>query len=86
MRVYICIVINQVALGWGLSNGASVIVKSFNPSRMKENIEALDLELDGYDIQNIQMMEERKIMRGEFFANETTSPYRTIQDLWDGEI
>lgn len=77
---------NQVALGWGLSNGASVIVKSFNPRRMKENIEAVEIELDGYDLQKIQMMEERKILRGEFFANETTSPYKTIQELWDGEI
>lgn len=75
-----------MALGWGISNGASVIVKSFNPRRMKENIKALYLQLDEYDFHNIEMMEERKIMRGEFFANETTSPYRTIEDLWDGEI
>ncbi|CAL5366918.1 unnamed protein product [Camellia sinensis] len=76
----------QVALGWGLSKGASVIVKSFNKERMKENMGALDLRLDDHDLLNIEMMEERKIMRGEFLVNQTTSPYKTIQDLWDDEI
>ncbi|XP_028105621.1 NADPH-dependent aldo-keto reductase, chloroplastic-like isoform X2 [Camellia sinensis] len=78
--------LNQVALRWGLSKGASVIVKSFNEERMKENMGALDLRLDDHDLLNIEKMEERKIMRGEFLVNQTTSPYKTIQDLWDGEI
>lgn len=76
----------QVALQWGMSRGASVIVKSFNPNRMRENMGALDLELDDQDLLQMDQLEERKIMRGEFLVNETTSPYRTIQDLWDGEI
>ncbi|XP_027103969.1 NADPH-dependent aldo-keto reductase, chloroplastic-like [Coffea arabica] len=76
----------QVALAWGMSKGSSVIVKSFNQRRMKENIGALHLALDDSDTLKIQKMEEWKIMRGDFFTNETTSPYRTIQDLWDDEI
>jgi hypothetical protein len=27
-----------------------------------------------------------KIMRGEFHVNQTTSPYKTIEELWDDEI
>ncbi|GFZ15187.1 NAD(P)-linked oxidoreductase superfamily protein [Actinidia rufa] len=76
----------QVALRWGLSKGSSVIAKSFNKGRMKENIGAVDLRLDDCDLCDIERMEEWKIMRGEFFVNETTSPYRTIEDLWDDEI
>lgn len=76
----------KVALKWGLSNGASVIVKSFNEERLKENIGALDLKLDDQDIIKIDKLEERKIMRGEFLVNQTTSPYKTIQQLWDDEI
>ncbi|XP_016511035.1 NADPH-dependent aldo-keto reductase, chloroplastic-like [Nicotiana tabacum] len=76
----------QVALGWGLSQGSSVIVKSFNPRRMKENIGALDLTLDDWDLLEIEKMEERKIMRAEYLANDTTSPYKTIEELWDDEI
>lgn len=61
-------------------------MKSFNKYRMKENMRALDLRLDDRDLLDIERMEERKIMRGEFLVNETTSPYKTIQDLWDDEI
>ncbi|GLU20912.1 hypothetical protein SLE2022_370880 [Rubroshorea leprosula] len=76
----------QVALKWGLSNGASVIVKSFKQERLKENISSINLKLDEQDLLEIDKLEERKIMRGEFLVNNTTSPYKTIEDLWDDEI
>lgn len=76
----------KVALQWGLLKGSSVIVKSFNEDRLRENFGALDLKLDGEDCLEIEKLEEKKILRGEYFVNDTTSPYKTIQDLWDGEI
>lgn len=63
-----------------------MIVKSFNTNRMRENMGALNVELDGEDLLQIDRLEERKIMRGEFLVNQTSSPYKSIQDLWDGEI
>lgn len=71
---------------WGLLKGSSVIVKSFNDERMEENIGSYDLNLDDEDMLEIEKMEEMKIMRGEFHVNETTSPYKTIEELWDDEI
>ncbi|KAJ6946574.1 aldo-keto reductase family 4 member C9 isoform X2 [Populus alba x Populus x berolinensis] len=76
----------QVALQWGLSKGSSMIVKSFNQKRLKENMEALNVKLDAQDLTDIEKLEEWKIMRGEFLVNDSTSPYKTIEDLWDGEI
>ncbi|KAL3647494.1 hypothetical protein CASFOL_008462 [Castilleja foliolosa] len=76
----------QVALRWGMSKGSSVIVKSFNEERLKENMGALDLNLEANDIAEIEKMEEMKLMRGEVYVNKKTSPYKTIQDLWDYEI
>lgn len=75
-----------MALKWGLSKGSSVIVKSFNEERMRENMESFNLKLDDEDMIQIDNLEEWKIMRGEFLVNQTTSPYKTIQDLWDDEI
>lgn len=63
-----------------------MIVKSFNQNRLKENMEALDLKMDDQDLVDIDKLEERKIMRGDVYVNETTSPYKTIEDLWDDEI
>lgn len=77
----------QVALRWGVSKGSSVIVKSFKQERMKENMAALNLNLEEQDILQIDAnMKETKIMRGECYVNQTSSPYKTIQHLWDDEI
>ncbi|RID76863.1 hypothetical protein BRARA_B03813 [Brassica rapa] len=76
----------QVALRWGMSKGASVIVKSFNGERMRENKRALDIKLDDQDLSFIDQLEEWKIMRGDFLVNQTTSPYKSIKQLWDDEI
>lgn len=76
----------KVALKWGLTKGASVIVKSFNEERMRENMASFNIKLDDEDLLQIDYLQERKIMRGEYLVNETTSPYRTLGDLWDNEI
>ncbi|MBA0735549.1 hypothetical protein Gogos_019388 [Gossypium gossypioides] len=76
----------QVALKWGLTREASVIVKSFNPDRLRENMGSLDLKLDDEDLIEIEQLQERKIMRGDFLLNNTTSPYKTLEELWDYEI
>lgn len=76
----------QVALQWGVSKGASVIPKSFSKDRMEENMGALDLWLDDQDILDIDKLGERKILRGDVYVNQTTSPYKTLEELWDDEI
>ncbi|KAL2920476.1 Non-functional NADPH-dependent codeinone reductase 2 [Bienertia sinuspersici] len=76
----------SVALRWGIQKGASVIVKSFNKDRMRENVGALDITLDDDDMINIEKLVEEKILRGDHLVNKTTSPYRTVEQLWDDEI
>lgn len=63
-----------------------MIVKSFNPDRLRENMGSLDLKLDDEDLIEIEQLQERKIMRGDFLVNNTTSPYKTLEELWDSEI
>ncbi|TYJ99068.1 aldo-keto reductase family 4 member C9-like [Cucumis melo var. makuwa] len=76
----------QVALRWILSMGASAVVKSFNESRLEENMASFALKLDEQDLQEIDKLEEKKMATGEFLVNATTSQYKNIQELWDGEI
>ncbi|KAJ4954977.1 hypothetical protein NE237_011760 [Protea cynaroides] len=73
----------QVALGWGLSKGVSVIVKSFNEGRMKENMKALTLRLDEEDVAEIERFEEKRLLQATFIVNDTTSPYKSLQDVWE---
>ncbi|KAI4383061.1 hypothetical protein MLD38_008942 [Melastoma candidum] len=77
---------SQVALQWGITKGASMVVKSFNEKRMAENFAALDLKLDDGDVSEIDKMEEFKFIRGGIYVGKANSPYKTLQDLWDDEI
>ncbi|GAA2634474.1 aldo/keto reductase [Streptomyces axinellae] len=47
----------QVVLRWHLQLGNVVIPKSATPSRIKENIEVFDFELDGEDVRALQGLE-----------------------------
>lgn len=85
-RLKFCFQIMKVALQWGISKGSSVIVKSFNKDRMKENMGSFDLKLDDKDFLEIDNLEQSKTMRGDFLVNQTTSPYKTLHDLWDEDI
>ncbi|KAL5549782.1 hypothetical protein UlMin_005013 [Ulmus minor] len=75
--------IAQVCLRWAFEQGVSFVAKSFNKERMKENLGIFDWKLSPDELQKID-----KIQRG-YFALEVTAnaaPYKTPQELWDGEI
>ncbi|KAH9311041.1 hypothetical protein KI387_026076 [Taxus chinensis] len=76
----------QVLLRWGLEHGVSVLPKSYTKSRITENYNIFEWSLTGEDREKIRNLPQKKIVRREGLINSTTSPYRTLQDLWDGEI
>ncbi|RLN30302.1 aldo-keto reductase family 4 member C10-like [Panicum miliaceum] len=67
----------QVALRWGIQMGHSVLPKSANEARIKENIDIFD-----WSIPEDLMV---RLLRAEF-AVHPQSGYNTLEDLWDGEI
>ncbi|XP_049349290.1 protein REDOX 2-like [Solanum verrucosum] len=77
--------IAQVALRWIYEQGASVIVKSFNKERMKQNLEMFDWELSTEDNFKIQDIPQKKGYNGEDFTHPN-GPYKSVNDIWDGEI
>uniref|UniRef100_A0A0D6QX86 NADP-dependent oxidoreductase domain-containing protein n=1 Tax=Araucaria cunninghamii TaxID=56994 RepID=A0A0D6QX86_ARACU len=78
--------IAQVVLRWGTEQGVCVLPKSFNKDRITENFQISGWCLDAEDHEQMSKLEQRKILRGEEWVNSTTSPYKTIEELWDGEI
>ncbi|XP_057823245.2 non-functional NADPH-dependent codeinone reductase 2 [Cryptomeria japonica] len=76
----------QVMLRWGLEQGVSVLPKSYNAGRIAENFQVFDWSLTSDDHDKISKLEQKKIQQGELFVNSTTSPYKTLEELWDGEI
>ncbi|XP_057823297.2 NADPH-dependent aldo-keto reductase, chloroplastic isoform X2 [Cryptomeria japonica] len=78
--------VSQVLLRWGLEQGVSVLPKSYNSCRITENYQVFEWSLTEEDHEKISKLPQKKIVRREGLINSTTSPYKTIQDLWDGEI
>ncbi|KAL6641570.1 hypothetical protein ACP70R_019751 [Stipagrostis hirtigluma subsp. patula] len=76
--------VNQVCIRWVYEQGDCVITKSFNESRMRENLDIFDWELTDDDHHKISCLPES---RGnyDFFVHES-GPYRTADEFWDGEI
>ncbi|KAH9331655.1 hypothetical protein KI387_003763, partial [Taxus chinensis] len=75
----------HVLLRWGIEQGVSVPPKSYNRGRISENFPIFDWCLNPEDHDKIGKIEQGKILRGEEFVNGTTSPYKSVQELWDGE-
>ncbi|CAL5339126.1 unnamed protein product [Camellia sinensis] len=75
----------MVCLKWVYEQGVSVLVKSFSEERMKENLHIFDWELSAQDSEMINQISQYKGCAGvEFISDE--GPYKSLQDLWDGEI
>ncbi|MBC6411044.1 MAG: aldo/keto reductase [Ekhidna sp.] len=72
----------QILIIWALERGTSVIPKSTNPKRLKENFEAQKIVLSEHEMAQIAALDEHKrIIDGSFF----TAPKKgyTKETLWD---
>lgn len=72
----------QVLIRWAIQRGTTVIPKSVNPGRMKQNLEAASLTLSDDDMQKIASLEKnaRFIVGG--FWDMPDKGY-TLENLWD---
>lgn len=72
----------QVLIRWSIQRGTSVIPKSVNPGRMKQNLDAASLNLSDDDMQKISSLEKNaRFIIGVFW----TMPDKgyTLENLWD---
>ncbi|KAJ7528671.1 hypothetical protein O6H91_15G013000 [Diphasiastrum complanatum] len=76
----------QIALRWGIQSGVSILPRSFNPNRLAENYSIFNWELIPEDLMEVQKLKQRRTNRCEFFCSAVHGPYKSLQDLWDGEI
>eukprot|EP01018_Ginkgo_biloba_P034605 Gb_04228 [translate_table: standard] len=76
----------QVALRWGLQNGCSVLPKSNSKERIKSNFEVFDWSIPQELADQFSQIEQARLLRGEFFIHETLSVYKSVEDIWDGEL
>ncbi|KAK1662948.1 hypothetical protein QYE76_051107 [Lolium multiflorum] len=75
----------QVALRWGLQMGQSVLPKSSSEARIQENFDIFSWSIPEDLMSAFSEIEQAKLLRGEFAVHHL-SVYKTLEDLWDGEI
>lgn len=76
----------QVALRWGIQSGHSVLPKSVNESRIKENLRLFDWTIPPELFLKLSDIHQQRLLRGDFAIHESCSPYKSLEELWDGEI
>ncbi|RWV87611.1 hypothetical protein BHE74_00004479 [Ensete ventricosum] len=83
-----CDVLKDIAAAKGKSfaqQGDCVLAKSFNEKRMVENLDILDWELNEEEKRKISEIPQRKGCQGLEFVSDD-GPYKSVEELWDGEI
>ncbi|MEM9834405.1 MAG: aldo/keto reductase [Bacteroidota bacterium] len=72
----------QVLLSWGIERGTSVIPKSVNPERIKQNLESANVSLSEDDMQQIAQLDKHsRYIDGALWIHEGNS--YTMENLWD---
>ncbi|KAI3961886.1 hypothetical protein MKW98_022091 [Papaver atlanticum] len=77
----------QVLVKWGLQRGTSVIPKSTNNERIKENLQVFGWEIPDQDFNILcSISDQKRVLDGEeLFVNSSEGPYKSAQELWDNE-
>ncbi|KAL3640668.1 NADPH-dependent aldo-keto reductase, chloroplastic [Castilleja foliolosa] len=76
----------QVAVRWGLQMGHSVLPKSTNENRIKENFDVFDWCIPEELCAKFPEIEQVRLITGSSFVHETFGSYKTIEEIWDGDV
>ncbi|KAG9444800.1 hypothetical protein H6P81_016140 [Aristolochia fimbriata] len=77
----------QVCLRWVYEQKVSLLVKSFNKERLKENLEIFDWELSEEELQKIEHLPQHRSVSGASLnLISENGHYKSLPELWDDDI
>ena len=75
----------QMLEKWRLhQQGVSIVVRSFNKERMKENLQIFDWELGDDELAKIGQIPQRRGFSGQSFVHHD-GPYKSLEELWNDD-
>ncbi|GMI87807.1 hypothetical protein like AT1G59960 [Hibiscus trionum] len=77
--------IAQICGRWAYEVGVSMVVKSFNGKRMKQNLDIFRWSLSEDEVKKMNGISQSRHHRGDYFISKQ-GPYKTLEEFWDGEI
>lgn len=75
----------QVALRWGLQKGHSVLPKSTSERRIRENFDVFDWSIPDELFAKFDEIKQQRLLKAEFFIGKD-GLYKSVEELWDGEV
>ncbi|KAL6998359.1 NADPH-dependent aldo-keto reductase, chloroplastic [Sarracenia purpurea var. burkii] len=72
----------QVALRWGLQMGHSVLPKSTNEARIKQNFDVFDWSIPDELFAKFSEIKQTRLVVGDWYIHETYGEYRKPEDIW----
>ena len=75
----------QIALRWAYEQGVIIVTKSHNKERLKQNLEIFEWGLSEEESMKIAALPQRRAGLGHMFISDT-GPFKSVEDIWDGEL
>ena len=72
----------QVCLRWVYEQGATLVPRSYNKERLKQNLDIFDWQLTEDDVHKISQIRQKKLIVSIFHASDP----KLLDELWDGEL
>ncbi|XP_056689528.1 NADPH-dependent aldo-keto reductase, chloroplastic [Spinacia oleracea] len=76
----------QVALRWGLQMGHSVLPKTSNESRLKENMDVFSWSIPDNLLCKFSEIKQEKFEKAVYLVHEASAGYKTLEELWDEQV
>ncbi|CAO2820209.1 unnamed protein product [Amaranthus hypochondriacus] len=76
----------QVALRWGLQQGHSVLPKTSNEERLKNNLDIFNWFIPENLLCKFSEISQQKFIKAPDFVHEASAGYKTLEELWDEQV
>ncbi|KAH9626741.1 hypothetical protein KSS87_022055 [Heliosperma pusillum] len=76
----------KIALRWSIQMGHSILTITSREEMLKENLDLFDWSIPEDLISKFSEIKQVKFVKGMSIVHEKSAGYKTLEELWDGEL